>query len=137
MCGTMIPTKPISPLTATAAAVPSVAATTRREPHAADVDAEARRLVVAEAEHVDDAPAARRSRRSRRATYGEDRGRRRVQPVLGMFAEDPRVDLLQRLRVLLLDERLPRGEERRHGDAGEDQRRRVALAAARSGRPRT
>ena len=48
MCGTMIPTKPIRPLTATAAAVPSVAASDDDEPDAADVDAERCRLLVAE-----------------------------------------------------------------------------------------
>ena len=55
-CGTMIPTKPISPLTATAAAVPIVAKTTIIEPRAADVDPEARRLLVADAQHVEHAP---------------------------------------------------------------------------------
>ena len=42
------------------------------EADAADVHAEALRLVVAEAEHVEHAAIARRSRRSRRATYGSD-----------------------------------------------------------------
>ena len=56
MCGTMIPTKPISPLTETAAAVPAVAAATTSSRVRRDVDAEARRLVVAEAHHVEHAP---------------------------------------------------------------------------------
>ena len=52
----MIPTKPISPLTATAAAVPTVAQSDDHQPHLADVHAEARRLLVADAEHVEQPP---------------------------------------------------------------------------------
>ncbi len=101
-----------------------------REPHPADVDPEARRLVVAEVEHVDDA-AQRDDHDDRDGDVREDEddvGPARARDV----PEDPRVDLLQRLRVLLLDERLPGREERRHRHAGEDQRRRVPLAARRA-----
>ena len=52
-------------------------------------------------------------------------------------AEDPAVDLLQRLRVLLLDERLERGEEAHHRHAGEDQRGRAAPGAGRAAEQRT
>ena len=105
-----------------------------REPHAPHVDAEARRLVVAEAEHVDDA-AEREDHDDRDRDVREDQDD--VRPARARdVPEDPRVDLLQRLRVLLLDERLPGGEERGDRDAGEDERRGVALAPAPSGRPR-
>ena len=110
MCGTMIPTKPISPVTATAAAVPERRGDDEDEPHATDVDAEARRLVVAEVEHVDDA-AQREDDDDRDGDVREDEDD--VRPAGARdVPEDPRVDLLQRLGVLLLHERLPRGEER-------------------------
>ena len=101
-----------------------------REPHALHAHAQARRLVVPEVQHVDHT--AQREDHDRRD--GDVRqhepdvrpaGRRDV-------PEDPRVDLLERVRVPLLDERLPRREERRHGDAGEDERRGVALAPGRA-----
>jgi hypothetical protein len=47
-------------------------------------------------------------------------------------AQDPRVDLLDRVRVLLLYERLHGGEEGGDGDAGQDERR---ATRAGSGRP--
>ena len=131
VCGTMIPTKPISPVTATAAAVPSVAATTSASRTRRTSTPEARRLVVAEVEDVHDAAAARGSRRRATATYGRIRTTSRPARARDV-PEDPRVDLLQRLGVLLLDERLPGGEERRDRHAGEDERRRVALAPRRA-----
>ena len=54
-----------------------------REPHPAHVDAEARCLVVAEVQHVDDA-AEREDDDAATATYGRTR-RTSDQPVLGMF----------------------------------------------------
>ena len=106
-----------------------------REPHPPHVDPEARRLVVPEAEHVDDA--------TQRDDHDEsDRDVRQdqddVRPARARdVPEDPRVDLLQRLRVLLLDERLPGGEERRDRHAREDERRGVPLPASPSARRRT
>src|SRR5215471_13874758 len=90
----MMPTKPISPLTATAAAVPQ---------YDGRADEDVRR------DEGDVVPA------------------RRVEP-----AEDPAVDLLDRLGVLLLDEGLHGGQEAHHRDAGEDQRRRAPAAGARA-----
>ena len=52
------------------------------------------------------------------------------QPAVVEPPEDPAVDLLQRLRVLLLHERLHGGQERDDRDAGEHERRRAAAAAA-------
>ena len=52
----MIPTKPISPLTATAAAVPTVAATTTTSRTRLTFTPSARRLLVADAEHVEQPP---------------------------------------------------------------------------------
>ena len=52
----MIPTKPISPLTATAAAVPSVAASTTVSRSRATIDAEAARFGLADPEHVEQPP---------------------------------------------------------------------------------
>ena len=101
-----------------------------REPDAAHVDAEARRLVVAEIEDVHDAP----ERDDHDDRHGDVRENQDdVRPAGARdVPEDPRVDLLERLRVLLLHERLPRREERGHRDAGEDQRRRVALPPCRA-----
>ena len=101
-----------------------------REPHALDVDPEARRLVVAEVQHVDHAPQ-REDHDHRDREVREDQDD--VRPARARdVPEDPRVHLLQRLRVLLLDERLPGREERRDGDAREDQRGGVALAPRRT-----
>ena len=100
------------------------------EPHATDVDAEARRFVVTEVEDVHDAPQ-REDHDDRDGHVREDQDD--VRPARARdVAEDPRVDLLQRLGVLLLDERLPRSEERRDGDARQDQRCGVALAPRRA-----
>ena len=130
MCGTMIPTKPMSPVTATAAAVPSVAATT---------SASRTRLTSTPRLAASSSP---RLSTSTHAPQREDHDHRDrdvredqndVRPARARdVPEDPRVDLLQRLRVLLLDERLPGREERRDGDAGEDQRCGVALAPRRA-----
>ena len=125
----MIPTNPISPLTATAAAVPIVATTTIDEPHAADVDAERRGLLVADAQHVEQPPV---QQDHDRADDDVRRDERDVVPAGRVeAAEDPAVDLLQRLRVLLLDERLDRGQERDDRHAGEHERRRAAAVAGR------
>ena len=60
-----------------------------------------------------------------RATYGSRM--RTSRPARGLeLAQDPAVDLLHRLRAPLLDVGLHGGEERGHGDAREDQRRRPA-----------
>ena len=100
------------------------------EPDPAHVDAEARRLVVTEVEDVDDAPE-REDHDDRDGDVRKDQDD--VRPAGARdVPEDPRVDLLQRLRVLLLDERLPGREERGHRDAGEDERRGVALAPCRA-----
>ena len=56
MCGTMMPTKPISPLTETAAAVPSVAATTTIRRSRRDVDAELAASSSPTREHVEHPP---------------------------------------------------------------------------------
>ena len=54
MCGTMMPTKPISPETATAAAVPSEAAAIEQVAgSAAGAAPRLARLVVADREHVE------------------------------------------------------------------------------------
>ena len=53
-----------------------------REPHAPHVDAEARRLVVAEAEHVDDA-AQREDHDGRDGDVRAGSARRRASPMLG------------------------------------------------------
>ena len=106
----MIPTKPISPLTATAAAVPSVAAATSEQPHAADVQAE---RGASSSPSVSTSSTRRCSRITTALTtaYGQEQDD--VVPAGGAdAAEDPRVDGLERVRVLLLDERLHRGEER-------------------------
>ena len=126
-CGTMIPTKPMSPVTATAAAVPSVAATTSASRTRRTFTP---RLAASSSPRLSTSTTRRSARITTiaTATYGRIRttsGPARARDV----PEDPRVDLLQRVGVLLLDERLPRGEERRHRHAGEDERRRVALAA--------
>ena len=53
-----------------------------REPHALDVDAEARRLVVAEVQHVDDAPE-REDHDRRDSDVRQDEARRRTSPCSG------------------------------------------------------
>ena len=130
MCGTMIPTKPISPVTATAAAVPSVAATTRAS---RTRRTSTPRLAASSSPRLSTSTTRRSARITiaATATYGRIRTTS-DQPGARDVPEDPRVDLLQRLRVLLLDERLPGGEERGHRHAGQDQRRRVALAPRRA-----
>ena len=117
----MIPTKPISPLTATAAAVPSVAATTtasRTRPTSTP------RLAASSSPTLSTSSTRRCSRSTSelRPRCTGSRSRRRASRE-SEAAEEPRVDLLQRVRVLLLDERLHGREERRDRDAGEDERR--------------
>ena len=91
-----------------------------RQPRASDVDPEARRLVVAEAEDVEHAPVQDEHERAHRDVRRADRD---VVPGRGReAAEQPRVDVLQLLRVLLLHERLHRRREGRHRHAGEHER---------------
>ncbi len=95
-----------------------------------DVDAEARGLRVPQAEHVDDtaeredAPGRDGDVRRKEGDVAPARARQR--------AEDPRVDLLERVGVLLLDERLQRGEEACDHHAREHERRRIALPSRRA-----
>ena len=96
------------------------------EPHARDRHAQARRLVVADGEDVEQAPVPEEDGRAERDVREQDED---VRPARGLeLAEDPAVDLLHRLRAALLDVGLHGGEERGHGDAGEDERRRPAPA---------
>src|ERR1019366_2233900 len=104
----MMPTKPISPLTATAAAVPSVAAMTTVSRTPAD-------------------PQPREQPPVGKEQRGSDGGVRQDDEHLGprgerKAAEDPRVDLLQVLRVLLLQIGLHGGEQGRYRHAGQDDR---------------
>ena len=119
MCGTMIPTKAISPLTETAAAVPSVAATTI---------ASRARATSTPRLAASSSPRLRTSstRRWRTSTSELDRDVRRADRDVGPrrgreAAEQPRVDVLQHVGVPLLDEGLHGGGERRDRDAGEDE----------------
>ena len=99
------------------------------EPHPAHVHAEARRLVVAEVQHVDDAPEREDDDRSDGHVREDEQD---VRPARARdVPQDPGVDLLEGLRVLLLDERLPGGEERGHCDACEHEGRGVAFPARR------
>ena len=108
----MIPTKAISPLNATAAAVPSVAATTTSEPHAARRCTP--RLAASSSPTLSTSSSAPVQQDHDRADDDVRRDERDVVPARRLEpAEDPAVDLLQRLGVLLLHEGLHRGEERR------------------------
>ena len=115
--GTMMPTNPIRPETATAAAVARVAAATRPadpgRPHP-----EAGGLVVADGEHVDEAPVERMATVLTSA-YGTIRTTSRNRR--WSAAEDPAVHLPERLGPLLLHVGLDGGEEGGHGHLGQDQ----------------
>src|SRR3954454_14291816 len=141
----MIPTNAIRPLTATAAAVPSVAA--------AMITSRARRTFSPSAEASSSPSPSTSSTRpcSRittepkyakhphaqqtppRANRDERPREPHVVPVGGdEAAEQPGVDLAQVLRPLLQHEGLAGGEEGRHRHAGEDQRAGRADAAERA-----
>ena len=117
----MIPTKAIRPLTLTAAAVARVAARTTRRRTAHHVDAEARSLFVAQAEHIEQA--------THEDKYG--RGRQSVGDEVPNLApanchqspENPGVHLSQGLVVALEQECLNRRGERGNGDTRQDQSR--------------
>jgi hypothetical protein len=118
----MMPTKPIKPLAATAAAVPNVA--DDECTYATHVDAQACRLLVAERQHVEDTPVHDQHSRARADVRQHQQ---HVVPARGVeVAEDPGVDRLQRVGVLLLDERLRRGEKCRNRHARQDERGRTA-----------
>ena len=100
-----------------------------QQPRAADVHAQARRLVVTEVEDVDDPPVHehhdRRDGDVRQQEHDVAPARARDRP------QDPRVDHAERVGVLLLHEGLEGGEERRDRDAREDEGRCVAFATRR------
>ena len=97
---------------------------------APDVDAERRRFLVAEAEHVERA-AVETDRDHARGDVRRDQ--RHAVPAGDVEPpEDPAVDLLEGLGVLLLDEGLDRGEEAHHRDPGEDQGRRCPAGSRRA-----
>ncbi len=108
-CGTMMPTNPINPATATAAAVASDAATTTGSRTRVGLQPEALCLVVAEPEHIQES-AVQQEHSDAHSRIGKDQhdvapaGRREP-------AQDPGVDLPQGVGVLLLHEGLHRGEE--------------------------
>ena len=133
-CGMTRPTKPISPLTDTTAAVPSVAVTTMTS-RDRDTDMPS---VAASTSPTRNTSSCRRCRISTielMITYGSDqqdvRPRRTRQP-----AEHPLEHLADHLVVALQDERLHRGRERHDGDPGQHQRRARPAAAARPTTPR-
>ena len=120
MCGTMIPTKPIRPLTETAAAVPAVAATTTSSRTRPTLMPRLAASSSPSAEHVEHAAVQHDHERA------DDDVRRREPDVApacgGEAAEQPRVDVAQRVGVLLLHERLHRGHECGDRHAGEHER---------------
>ena len=120
MCGTTRPTKPISPLTATAAAVASEAArmTSSRSRPGCTPERGAPRRPRPRARRA--AAAAEQQHEARRHEVGQDE--HDVGPLRAAeLAEQPAVDLAQVVGVLLLDEGLAGGEEGGDGDAGQQQ----------------
>ena len=106
VCGTMIPTKPIRPLTATAAAVPSVAATTTMIRTRA-VHAEAGGFLVADREDVEQAAVAAASRRDDEVRQHDAHRATAVASCRGSTSRPPGLS-----HVLLLHERLQRRRQR-------------------------
>ena len=134
-CGTMMPTKPIRPLTATAAAVPSDAAatTSSRTAHGARPSVAASSSPTAQ--HVEDPPVGS-STTALTATYG--RTSHDLVPAgawrAGRAARSRPARIV--VRVALQHEGLDRGEERGDRDAGQDQRRRCSVSADRAAEQR-
>ena len=130
MCGTMIPTNAIKPADRDSRGRSDRRGADHEQANATHVHTECRRLLVAYRKDVEQTPVHDDHR------PGNDRIRKddqHVAPTRGREpAEEPCVDLLHCVDVLLLDERLQRGEERRDRDAREDERRRCAKAACRA-----
>ena len=127
-CGTMIPTKPIRPLTETDGG----RSDRRRDHHdqarAPHVDAQARGLHVPQREHVEHARVHQHDDHRDQEVREDERD---VVPARGRdAAEDERVDLLQVLHGVLLHERLQRGEEGADRDAREHEHPRPLARAA-------
>ena len=132
MCGTMMPTNPISPLTETAAAVPRVAAiTTVSRSRAMSTP----RLAASVSPTRSTSSSRRWASSTTAATVDVRQDQQHVGPGRqGQAAQDPRVHRLQRLRVLLLQVGLHRGEQRGHRHPGQhDGPGRARPAAARPG----
>ena len=127
--GTMMPTNPIRPLTATAAAVARV----RRPPPPAAPGPPSLtpRLDASSSPTASTSMSRSWSRMARVLSSAYGAIRAHLAPAGGgEAAQDPAVDLPQRLRLPLLDVGLDGGEEGGHGDPGEDRGRRAATTPA-------
>ena len=129
----MMPTNPISPATATAAAVASDAATTttsRSRPTFSP-------RLCASMSPTSITSRSRRTAQSVPTASSTDGSASRTSshPVVPSRPRIQRVDLPERLRALLLEERLHGGQERGDRHAREDQARRRAAPEARASEP--